>query len=405
MSKCHVADIELGKPDPMGSIVAVMYGKVNGVYAVYGTAQRIVIQYADDPDQSDPAKHSLGSEQRLAVRPLNPVRGEINGLIDGWRDSVQHGERAKAQMFDRRVADALIVALQGDQVGAAALLDAIKADILAVRQSVARRQYILYAVYAVAAVALVTAFLSSPLSWIDCVFRPLWSAAGFGAMGAFFSIALGIRNRSVCTDLHKWNNIVDAVLRILIGAISAMVLYCLIDGKLVRISLGDATFPPVPMPCPAPVGPCTSTHGLCPPAPGWCAAKDIAIYVDIVLAFIAGFSERLVGDLLSRAGIAGAQSGSTSTPTGGTPAPSTPGSTPNTPNELNPRGLAAAPQVAASATGSSVPATQGPAAQGPAAQGNAAPAVVPAAVVAPVDAAAPVTAVPAATPTPPQAPV
>jgi hypothetical protein len=228
-----------------------------------------MVQFADDP--------KLGGEQRLALAPLAPIRGEINGLIDGWRISATPDKSAKAKLFDRRAADAVTVALQGDQPQAMELLKILKADILEERTSVARSQYVIVA--AITAVVLVLVFgLATRLpetvrSFVDA--NLLWLAVGMGAVGAFFSIALGIRSRSILTDLQSRHNAVDAVLRIIIGAISALILSSLLRGKLVTFGFGT-----VPL-------------TLEPSSP-------FAIDLAIVVAFAAGFSERLVGDLLGQ---------------------------------------------------------------------------------------------------------
>ena len=70
----NVADIIKGGKDLTGAEIETVYSKVNATYAVYRTAERVMVQYADE--------ERLGAEQRLALSPLNPIRGEINGLID-----------------------------------------------------------------------------------------------------------------------------------------------------------------------------------------------------------------------------------------------------------------------------------------------------------------------------------
>ena len=56
-----------------GTKIETVYAKVVPLYAVYRTAERVNVQYADDD--------ALGSEQRRALIESNPVKGEINGLI------------------------------------------------------------------------------------------------------------------------------------------------------------------------------------------------------------------------------------------------------------------------------------------------------------------------------------
>jgi hypothetical protein len=103
--------------------------------------------------------------------------------------------------------------------------------------------------------------------------NPALSSA-FGCLGAMFSIAIAIRGRTVQTDLRFRDNLLDAALRMLIGAISAYLLLTLARSRIVDVSLGDL-------------------GKLDPQAvPGSFSAAEI------VVAFLAGFSERLVGNLL-----------------------------------------------------------------------------------------------------------
>jgi hypothetical protein len=264
-----VSDIYAGGLDSTGAQIDTVYGKVAGVFAVYRTAERVMIQYADSQE--------LGIEQRRAMAPLNPLRGEINGLVDGWRSSTQPKDHCRARLFDHRTADALSAALQGDQVHAEELLKAVKADILEERVSIGRVEYLRYAALAAIALFLAFALLAvvhahnlNTLGLADFIEREnLWLAAGVGSLGALFSIALGICARDIRTDLQRRDNIADAVLRIMIGAVSAVVLFSLLRSNFITLPAIDLT-----------------------------TAAD---HTAIVVAFLAGFSERLVAGYLTRA--------------------------------------------------------------------------------------------------------
>ncbi|MBZ9898544.1 hypothetical protein LB545_29990 [Mesorhizobium sp. BR1-1-6] len=272
MNGATVADIVKDQLDFTGAKIETVYSKVSNTYAVYRTPERVMVQFSDD--------EKLGSEQRLALAPLNPVRGEINGLIDGWRESrfLNVGKKqARARLFDRRTADALTVALQGDQTHAAELLTAVKADILEERTSIGRTEYLIVA--SICAFVIVVLF-----GWVASFFETIgkfvttndiWLATGVGAIGALFSIALAIRSREIRTDLQRRDNIVDAILRIMIGSTSAVVLFSLFKSGLVTLGLGATKVD------------LTQTHAL------------------IIIAFLAGFAERMVGDFLSTAVLAG----------------------------------------------------------------------------------------------------
>jgi len=268
----NVANILAKQEDSTGTMIETVYAKVVPSYAVYRTAERVIVQYADD--------EKLGSDQRQALIASNPVKGEINGLIDGWRKSANESAKTRARLFDRRVADALVVALQGDQAHAVELLNQIKADIVAERTSIARTSYLFTSCATTAAFLLIFGPFYWPITPANDNFAAsLCLSAAVGAIGAFFSIALAIRGRQIGTDLQWRDNHTDAGLRVTIGAISGVVLYCLLHAKVVTVGFGNV-----------------SIGGTVPDG-----SFDVKLALMLVTAFAAGFTERLVGDLFGRA--------------------------------------------------------------------------------------------------------
>src|SRR5690242_12465717 len=173
-----VADVKINSNDSADARIIDVYKRNPPYYAIYRTEQRVVVCYADDP--------AVARTQTALVAPLNPVRGEINGLIDGWR-SGDEKDQAKARRYDRRVADALGVALENDGPGALNVLNTIKADIVEERTSWSRFIYLL-AAFGSSVVAIL--FVWGVLEWfISRTNSPLWllwfSLAG-GTIGAFF---------------------------------------------------------------------------------------------------------------------------------------------------------------------------------------------------------------------------
>ena len=277
-----VSEVKARGKDEADLVIEEVYARYDPFYAVYRTRERVVVQFADAPDQE--------KIQRAALSKLSPIRGEINGLIDGWRHSKNHRQHATARRFERRVADALVVALEDDLADAALLLQGIKNDLVTERTSRGRFQYLEIASAAVA-VALVFDGLStiawgwlSPASYSNTV-RLLWMASAAGAWGAFFSVAIAMRSRTVLTDLQLRDNASDAILRIVIGAISAPVFICLFVSKLISFKIGDADV-------------ATLAHPERFTDSSWMAA--------FVVAFVAGFLERLIPDLLAKAVAKGA---------------------------------------------------------------------------------------------------
>ena len=116
--------------------------------------------------------------------------------------------------------------------------------------------------------------ISRTISFIAANKIPL--AAAFGALGALFSIAIGIRKRAIQPDMQNRDNVIDAILRVMIGVVSAVILFSLLRSQLVTLSFG----------------PKQASFGTGP---------DTEMHVAIVIAFVAGFAEMLVGDYLTRA--------------------------------------------------------------------------------------------------------
>jgi hypothetical protein len=264
-----------------GDKILAVYAVNSELFAVYRTTERVAVQFADDP--------AIGQTQRKSLAPLNPIRGEINGLVGGWRKSWRKQTKTKSANYERRVADALIVALEGDVAGAQSLLAEIKSDLVDERTSSAQFLYLVFAsITVLLSMGLAAIFACLPLGCLtDGVqTRPLWLACGAGAAGAFFSITLGIQNRTILTDLNMGRNTVDAVLRVAVGFIAAPLAICLLSLGLVSLSIGSMSI---------------GAHAVTGAGYSWTLI--------LVVGFIAGFSERLIPDLLAKASAAAAGSG------------------------------------------------------------------------------------------------
>jgi len=276
MPDLSLSNLRVGADDAAGARVTVIYAKNSPLYAVYRTDDRVLIQFADDGDKAN--------AQRAAMAQLNPLRGEINGLIDGWKKSQQEHVKAKAARYDRRTADALGMACEGDVADAGVLLTEIKQDLFDARTSLARLSYLIWASAGVfVSVVVAWLFARSPLSAALCgagaISGAVWIGAASGSVGAFFSIAVGMQNRTILTDLHKLENACDAIIRLVIGFIAAAILICLLGSGLVHLVLGSI---PIDLSSPPPAG----------TAAWWMKV--------LVVGFLAGFSERLVPDLLGK---------------------------------------------------------------------------------------------------------
>src|SRR5215469_14507409 len=116
--KFTVEEVQPGGRDLTQAKIEEVYTKVRPLYAVYRTSRRVSVQYADDD--------GVAASQRAKMAPLNSLRTQINGLIDGWRSSKFKPFQGKARRYDGRVAAALILCLEGDGTTALASLTQTK---------------------------------------------------------------------------------------------------------------------------------------------------------------------------------------------------------------------------------------------------------------------------------------
>ncbi len=266
MSLFCIADLRVGQNDGLDVPVQGIYGRKRPDYAIYRTPERVSIQFADDA--------TTAAEQRKLLAGLNPLRGEINGMIAGWRLAAEESVAwRRAVRYDHRVADALILAFEGYAGDAEQLLRRIKADILDERVARARFEYLAAALLAgLIAMGLIIAIMG--LVSFPAHGRDLCFASIAGGFGAFFSISLAIRGRTVLPNLQRTANMMDAVLPLMIGIIAAAVAMAFVATDAIDISLGN-------------------TSRLSAPENGW-------LFV-LIVGFVAGFSERFVPDLLAKA--------------------------------------------------------------------------------------------------------
>jgi hypothetical protein len=257
--------LRTGERDLAERNVLEIYYKAPPRFAIYRTDARVAVQYAD--------QCALADTQRSNMAALNSTRSQIAGLIDGWEKSRYQSFADRAARYNARVAAALNQCLEGDGLSAKSTLEDIKADVLAERASWGRFQYLLG--------ALLVAVLYCAIFWLikDFFYPPpssthnLWLAARAGTVGAFFSIAMNIQNRKILTDLHARDNLADSALRITIGCIGAGVLLCLLQSGL----LPTANFGATPL-----------------------TGKSLGWDVVVVMGFIAGFTERLVPNIVDK---------------------------------------------------------------------------------------------------------
>jgi len=261
-----VADFASGANiiDDSGNSVDRVYFKRDS-YAIYRSDEEVLVVYSDNED--------IASKQIAAISGLLPLRDQLANIIREIREANLR-ERYLAQ-----IADALLVGLEG-QVDTGK--DLIKGAVNDAKENLMRAGRLVYLEWA-AGMALTAAMTIAAILMVGGIadvqdrahVHLVLLATGAGAIGVLLSIAIAIRGRTIVIDGNRQTNIIDAALRVLIGAISAAVLFLLLDsGALADIQIGAAK--------------------IAGKSPSWQAT--------LLVGFAAGFFERLVPDLLEKAG-------------------------------------------------------------------------------------------------------
>jgi len=216
---------------------------------------------------------------RGAIGRVSEVLGDIDKpgvdteiIIRKWGIPDAHSNDA--------IAEALRLGLDGQKDAAKSTLQAAIDDINATRLRKGRTAYLVYAGAMVLGALAMLCGVAGTI-WFGWQATPdqvakglkhLMMATGSGAMGALLSTAIALRARTVATDLDLKSNAVDSAVRIMIGVISAAVLYLVLDSNLLdEVKVQGVTLKP-----------------------------DINWKVALLVGFAAGFMERLVPDLLEK---------------------------------------------------------------------------------------------------------
>lgn len=232
----NVSEVRVGVLDAAGTPIEVVYTKNDPLYAVYRTSQRVMIHLADDVEER--------KKQQETLALLNPLRNEINALIDGWRTSAEHDKEALTRLYDRRIADALTLAMENDPISSKALLKSTLDEIGEERQSRGRIEHLLYAAAASVVIGLLVMLATSvwdakTAQFLDHHVNALLFAAAIGAVGALVSIGIAVRERQLKTDLQTRDNVADAVLRVTVGAVGALLLIAMMRADLIDVDFGN----------------------------------------------------------------------------------------------------------------------------------------------------------------------
>jgi hypothetical protein len=240
----------------------------DGVYAIY-RAEKIMVHFADARETAD--------EQRRAIGQLGALRARLEFLTS---------RLGCVEYYNLQMANAFQLALDGAGSCATAVMEQAVSAAQKERESRGRVQYLVWGF--VSGLILLSIFaVGHLLSSVSSDTPKLWLAAIGGTVGAFFSVSMSIRSRTVALDVDPWTNVTDGILRVLIGVIAGAALTMLLStGILPKLTVQGATI----------------------------AGPDARWDSVLVVGFIAGFLERLLPDLLEgrQAVSNGAAAGSTS---------------------------------------------------------------------------------------------
>jgi hypothetical protein len=253
-----VADIRKNQPDCRGEKIDFVFYRRRD-YAIYRSGGKILIHYSDDD--------GVAKTQIANTAELLPLRGRLQYLLKDMETPHAH---------HWQIAESLRLGLDGQKDAAKSTIQAAIDNILARRVSEGRTTYLVYAGAVVIGALAMLCATAGGIWWfrpeVVTVLKHLMMATGSGAMGAMLSTAIALRARTVATDVDLKSNAVDSAVRIMIGIISAAVLYLFLDSNILD-NLQIAGLVPKPV---------------------------IDWKVALLVGFAAGFLERLVPDLLEK---------------------------------------------------------------------------------------------------------
>jgi hypothetical protein len=251
-AEIRVCDVRKGQTDCRGEKIDYVFFRRRD-YVIYRSGGKILVQYSDND--------TTLREQVAHTAELLPLRGRLQYLMK---------DMTAPTAYHWQIAEAFRLGLDGQRDAAKSIMQAAIEDIVAKRVSKGRRNYLLSTGLA-AGLAAVSA--GAAAIWFQYGLESattqsfLMMATGSGALGALLSTAIALRARAVSTDSDLMSNIVDGTIRVLIGVISATVLYLILDSNMLQgLQLGSNSEKP------------------------WNLA--------LLAGFLAGFLERLVPDLL-----------------------------------------------------------------------------------------------------------
>jgi hypothetical protein len=251
--KFSVADIAVDAKDDSGRLIEKVFAKFSE-FAIYSADNRIHIQFSDNND--------ISKQQNEKIGALQPYREKLEYFAEE--------QGIPSRKYHRQIAVALRLGLFDQTTLAISVLeDAIQKAV----EERARNSRISF-IPAATSIALPVAGVFLALSSVGSDKDVTFAMAG-GALGAYLSMAIGIRTRALSPEVSSFPNLVDSGLRVAIGVLSAGALLLLLTSGLVSLAATSGTNP---------------------------ILLDLPLdwRLAMILGFGAGFSERLLPDLLSK---------------------------------------------------------------------------------------------------------
>lgn len=282
-----LSDVEIGKKDQRGRLVVDILWAVRE-FKIFKTEQGISLHFSDDV--------TTAAQQRELYLKLGEELSQLNHLIQllpRLRPRKKFLSRKGTEgpkfvtnlnpvsiFYERELARGIAQALVGDaEMGKATLASLAKRLEKRLRNKGRVRYFSVCLFSALAIVTFASWFLvnSTGIVWSEVAM-----AAIFGSVGALLSTAVGLRNLSIDADSTLFMNWIYGGQRMLVGVLGAITIYLALQAGVVLELLSGAN--------------------------GSSLVTPLDPHKIAFISILAGFSERLVPNLLERDSANGSQS-------------------------------------------------------------------------------------------------
>jgi hypothetical protein len=266
---------KVGDKDPSG-------GSIKNVFS--STRQFIIYEADNQVRVQLPDNYAAAKLLRTKITELGGLRASIEDLRTE-PSLISSNESVRAA---RELSWALSLALEDESTPPSEkpkeILTRVDARLRNLVKSHYRKKYVLANLAAFAGIEIILLLVAFAFGY---VWKPDGNMAAlhryaiyasFGGLGAFLSVITGIRSVDVDINLKKWEHIFAGSTRILIGVIGAVVVALALDSSFIDPTFGNSK--------------ADTTKGL--------SGLDRQLALSLIFAFIGGFSESFVPNLLRR---------------------------------------------------------------------------------------------------------